>query len=178
MGTRGTLVFASVVVMAGCATGLPRCPEKGGPAWRVVESEHFVVLTDATSAKAAETAADLEYVRKALVQFLLPGGTGPAGRTPVFLLDGAGHFDAYFPGDLRGIYTELFFVPTIAMARRDAALSTATLIEHELTHYIVDRVISADRLPRWVAEGLASYTETITTRTFDVDEMVKTEGAF
>jgi hypothetical protein len=152
--------FFLLALTAGCATGLPRCPEKGGPAWRAVETEHFVVYTDATSTRAAEVAADLEYVRKALVQFLLPGGAGPAGQIPVVLMTGHGHFDEFFPKTVHGWYGDLFYQPTIMLADRQS-LSAATIIKHELTHFIVDGVVPGDYLPRWVSEGLASYTETM-----------------
>jgi hypothetical protein len=106
MTTRPLIML--LVLAGGCATtGLPPCPREGGPPWRIIESEHFDVYTDAGSARAADLAADLEFTRAALAQLLAPGWAGPRGRIPVLLLSGKRHFATFFPPGVEGGFTEV-----------------------------------------------------------------------
>ena len=156
----GGAVFVGLLV-AGCAsTGLPRCPKQGGPPWRAVESEHFTIYTDASSTKAASVAADLEFTRGALAHLLVPEWDGPAGRIPVVLLEGEGHFETFFQDGIVGLYTELFLQPLVVMDGA-SGISAQVLIKHELTHFLVDGYISLEHMPRWVGEGLATFFETM-----------------
>jgi hypothetical protein len=149
------------IVASGCATtGLPRCPREGGPPWRAVESEHFVVYTDGPSKKAAALARDLEFTRGALAHIMVPGWEGPPGQIAVVMLEGEGHFEVFFPGSIAGAYTQLLFQPLVLMDGA-SSLRSEVLIKHELTHYVVDGYIPLERMPRWVGEGLATFTETM-----------------
>jgi hypothetical protein len=149
------------ILASGCATtGLPRCPREGGPAWRAVESEHFVVYTDGSSEKAADIARDLEFTRAALAHFMVRGWKGPPGRIPVVALQGKAHFEAFFPPEIHGLYAEILLEPVVLM-KGASPLDSQTLIKHELNHYVVDAYISLGNLPRWVSEGLATFSETL-----------------
>ena len=44
------------------------CPAKGGPAWREVSSENFVLRSDLGPGAAEDMVQELEFVRAALVQ--------------------------------------------------------------------------------------------------------------
>lgn len=153
-------VLVAVVLATGCATGLPKCPTAGGPAWRAVQTDHFVVYTDGSSQQAKSIAADLEFARAALVEFMPRGWGDPPGTIPVVALHGDGHYEEFFPRSTAGIYTEAFLQPLIILGGR-RGLSNAVVVKHELMHYLLDAFIPAERLPRWVGEGLATFTETM-----------------
>ena len=163
MSTRplALLLLLFLFLASGCATtALPACPRDGGPRWRLIESEHFEVYTDAASARAADLAADLEFTRAALAQLLAPGWVGPLGRIPVLLLSGKGHFANFFPVGIEGAFTEVLMQPIVYMSGT-SSLSRQTLIKHELTHFLVDDYVRFEAMPMWVVEGLAAYFETL-----------------
>jgi hypothetical protein len=156
------LLAVAAILVSGCAGGLPTCPRKGGTAWRAVTTVHFEVLTDLDSASARASAQDFEYLRAAVAETLAPGWPGPAGRIRVILLatDHGDTFHKLYPADVRGYFTTYLRQPLIVMPTYGRRFDPSVIL-HDLTHYVLDGFIPVDRQPRWVAEGVASYTESV-----------------
>ena len=158
---RGPLVTLAlgVLVLGGCATAvrsLPvqRCPLEGGPAWRTLTSEHFVVHTNLDSAAAHAETQRLEQLRRAL---LLPFGPAfdPPGRIEVYLVGSAQEWRELM-GDRVGGFFVALGSPRIFMPANERGHVYA----HELTHHL--HAFVHPGAPRWLREGLAQYLETLT----------------
>ena len=66
-GTIGWLRVLLCLAAVGCG-GWPEVPSRGGPRWLSLTSEHFVLLTDATDARARALSTSLERQLHALCQ--------------------------------------------------------------------------------------------------------------
>jgi tetratricopeptide (TPR) repeat protein len=166
------LVLAVAVLGAGCAHVRPECAAHGGTAWQLVTSSHFSLITNLDVARAREAVLKLELARAAVLPVLQGSELSTAPLEVVLLQSGAqvadltGADDSFASEDWRG---------PLLVARDDAAiLASNPALEktvHELTHVLAGRVLR--RQPRWVAEGLASYLETVTV---DVQERTARRG--
>ena len=152
---RLALLVVALVACRGAA--LPKLPSQGGPAWIEVQSEHFTVWSDAPRARILKLVREMEHLRQVVL------GVGFAGTR----LD-----DRSFVIALRDEEEVGVFVPEqfVAFAFYGGALrqsgivmpadsSTSHIITHELVHVIAFNVIRHQ--PRWFAEGLAGFFETV-----------------
>jgi len=157
-GGRGIRMAALLlaVATATCAGHLPPCPAAGGPAWTELRSAHFRLRTDDKPADARAMLTDLEQLRAALLMAFGAPVDLDTGRLPVVVID-RGWTD-FAPRQVQGFSTGALFQPLIVMAR-GSALHQQELIKHELVHFLSDKVMTR-QLP-WMAEGLASYYQTI-----------------
>jgi hypothetical protein len=167
MSPRPWVVLAALV--AGCAT-IPPCPGQGGPAWREVTGQHFVLHTDLRAGKASEALTDLENLRAAILNAAFPrAGRAPGGQIPVILVDDDDHWREYFPHN-DGMFTEVLWQPLILM-RAGTGFNPQQIVKHELVHHLSRFYLP--KQPRWFAEGLATYFETLT---YDVEAKEVTFG--
>jgi hypothetical protein len=147
---------AGTLALAACGPAVPPLPRQGGPAWREYTSEHFTLWSDTTPARAHVLMRDMEDLRHAVIGIAFHGGG--AGRVLVIALRDEAETKAFMPGDFKAmasdpdsnIHQPLIMIP---------ADSYDEVVAHELTHTISQTVIRDQ--PRWFAEGLAKYFETI-----------------
>jgi hypothetical protein len=149
--------LAILALLAAChGPALPSIPSKGGPAWIEVQSEHFTVWTDASRGKAMQLVREMEHLRQVVI------GVGFGGT----------RVERAFVIALRDAEEVGVFVPEqfVAYAFYGGALKQSgivlpadsdekTVVTHELVHLVAFAAIKNQ--PRWFAEGLANFFETI-----------------
>jgi Flp pilus assembly protein TadD len=139
--------------LAGCAAGF-RCERSGGPPWRVLETDHFELVTDVPGRHARNLLRDLEVLRATLVTAVLDTAQEVPGRVRVVALRSAEELWELQPPPAAGFYAELRGTPTIVLQTALFNEQNA-ILAHELAHMITARVLL--RQPRWLSEGLAEY---------------------
>jgi tetratricopeptide (TPR) repeat protein len=163
-----------------------RSPAEGGPPWVEVETAHFRVITDGRLEDARRLAVECEQVRQAMLVGFWESRFDPPGKLEVVVLRNPDEL-ADFTGTAmvpRGPHAIVlgYFMPSVRPRivtglRRDrdapsltlppfqadveaAALAKESLVlRHELAHYLGEEVLL--RRPRWMAEGLATYLQTL-----------------
>jgi len=157
---RACLAAAVTAALAGCATSRPsfRCEANGGPAWRAVYSEHFVVVTDLDSDDARDLARELDRVRTGVASSLFRNRHDPPVRPTVIAFRSTSDFESFAPGEAAAYYASGASDPKIVMP---GSLGTEQrrVLAHELAHHVASYVLL--RNPRWLSEGLATWAETI-----------------
>lgn len=135
--------------------------------WRRLRSEHFVLTTDHSEENARRSLRSLEQTRSMLLSGVW-GSSTLAGsvRTQVLVLSHDTDFERYFGRTVTGLATELGGVPTILLygrpdrwTRGSIYSGTTSVLKHELTHQLANAIYG--RQPRWFAEGLAQFAETL-----------------
>jgi hypothetical protein len=147
---------ALAALLSSCGPAIPSLPSKGGPAWRELTTEHFTLWTDTSLSRARQLMRDMEDLRHVVIGIAFRGGG--EGRVLVIALRDDDEVRAFLPGDFKAIAsdtTTAVFQPMIMIP----ADSHDEVVAHELTHTISQTVIP--KQPRWFAEGLAKYFETI-----------------
>jgi hypothetical protein len=144
---------------SGCASArLALCPAKGGPEWRELVTDHFVVRTNLPSRRAAKLAGRLERMRTAVAVSLGVDSVQP-GRVEVIAFRTTPEFKSFAPSRSSGYYLRYAGgPPRIVLTARVRAQQRA-LLAHELTHHFLSATFW--RQPRWLAEGLAVYLESL-----------------
>jgi tetratricopeptide (TPR) repeat protein len=173
------LLFA---LAGGCAhSSAFRCPAEGGPPWVEVESDHFVVKTDASEAAAERAVRELEAMRMAQLA-AWDGAFDPPGRLEVVVLRSPAELDEIVDPALRRSFTRVagYYVPgarprvvsgllldreapslVLPWFQREreesASALESSILAHELAHHLIGQVLL--RQPPWLGEGLAQYLE-------------------
>lgn len=151
------LAGLSAGLAAGCAA-IPDCPARGGPDWRELRSEHFILNTDMRAGKAEDALRELEHLRAAVLAAAFPTARRqPTGRIPVIIVDDRIHWMEYFPRN-DGVFTHALWQPLIIMYGGNS-LEREETIKHELVHYLSRFYLRHQ--PRWLAEGLATFFESL-----------------
>lgn len=160
---KSNMVWACLSLMAatGCAGSRALCPQEGGRPWSEVESAHFRIQTNLSPDAATATALELEKYRRAL---LLAWGPDfdPPGTVEVILVRNQSELNEFTQGHAAGFAGSTERGPLLVMAGNGFVLDDSPDLRiqtHELAHYLSRFVLL--RQPRWVAEGLAQYLETI-----------------
>jgi hypothetical protein len=147
-------------LLSACAHGPATTARSDG--WHEVRTTHFHLFADAPAPRAQEMALHLESLRSALLQGFPAGLTTPL---PVEVVVFASRDDlSWFVTPRQLGYTrysdsELRIVMSAEAFGEGESQFTAT-VAHELTHYLSQYAIKQQ--PRWVAEGLATFMETLT----------------
>jgi hypothetical protein len=161
------LLLIAAGVLGGCAGKLPPCPAAGGPAWRELTGAHFRLRTEADPDTALAALRDLEQFQAALLTVFRASDLR-TGRIPVIVVrDG---WEAFSDLQLAGWFTRVLFQPLVVM-RADSQLGRQDIIKHELVHYLSAKVMPIQ--PLWLAEGLATYFQTLD---YDADKGEVTVG--
>jgi tetratricopeptide (TPR) repeat protein len=151
--------LAALLLAAGCAGPLraSECVAHGGRDWYELTSEHFIVQTDADLREAVAAVERLEDLRRALL-LGWSGGFDPADTTRVIMLRDPRVLEEI--GNVGGFTSpaEAGRRATLVIPVPKAGVSTI-VAAHELTHRI--SFDAFPRLPLWLAEGLATYFETV-----------------
>jgi hypothetical protein len=158
------VIWAVLAAVCGCAhqrdERLPAAgarPAAAASAWRVIESQHFAVRTDAAPSAYLPLIQRLEDVHQALSATFFAGV--PLPRVQVLLFARARDYRAVAPDNLVGFFTSsidgfedgLLVFP--AEGRDFAAV--ASTAAHELAHQFLHAV--GERIPTWLHEGFAKY---------------------
>lgn len=145
----------------GCATpGLTfRCPARGGPEWRELSNEHFVLRTDLPRAEAAALVERLERMRAAVSAALFAGAPAVPGRVEVIAFRSAEEYRPFAPEGANGYYLRYAGGPPRIVLSGDVTPAQRALLAHELGHHFLSGTFR--RQPRWFAEGVAVYLESL-----------------
>lgn len=152
------------LLLAGCAHTRAECSVHGGPAWREITSEHFLVSTDLEPAAARAAALELEKARKALL-LAMNTRVDPPERLTAIVLRSRSEL-AEFRDHILGFMTFDDRGPLIVVAGTAYFVESAPdlrVVTHEMTHLFAAH--SFARQPRWFSEGLAGYLETMLSNT-------------
>ena len=158
-----------LIALSGACAGTSACPAQGGPIWRELRTEHFVLSTDLRPEQARETATTLETLQAAVLEGVFPGApTRPRGRLAVIVV--AHQNWEEYSDRFAGVFARPLGRPLIAM-RASHPIEEDLLIKHELVHYLSEFYVP--RQTRWLAEGVASYFESLS---YDLDARTVTFG--
>ncbi|MCI0573745.1 MAG: hypothetical protein L0Y66_23665 [Myxococcaceae bacterium] len=155
------LVVAAVLAASGCATLRAECPVHAGPTWREVESEHFRIQTDLGAGAARVAAEELERYRRALMS-TFSSEIAPPGKVQVVLLRSRLELSELIGDRYLGVTSRTHTRLRLALsgdAGQPGAGAFPTVVRHELAHYLMSSAFPHP--PRWFAEGMAKYLETI-----------------
>jgi len=156
----------TLLVWAACGAATLPLPSKGGPAWRELTSEHFTLWTDAEPARAHALIRELDRLSQVITAVAFPSAPANARGLVIALRDfdelrmfvtGAG-VGGYAAPPVRPFWQPMIVMPAYAVYADETVV-------HEVTHLISRMVIH--RQPRWLAEGMAKYFETLQ---FNLDE--------
>jgi hypothetical protein len=131
---------------------------KPGP-WRELTSEHFTIWTDTSAERARVLVPTLENFRQVVVGVSAFNET--KGKTFVIAFDSLDEVHTYVPVQFIAeawAATSVLRQPVIVLAA-ESLEDDRSIVTHELTHAITFNVI--ENQPRWFAEGIASYFETV-----------------
>jgi len=152
-------LLAVLLCLTGCASvRMARCPAQGGPEWRELVTDHFVVRTNLPTRRAAKLAGRLERMRAAVAASLGVEAVQP-GRVEVIAFRSAAEYRAFAPLHADGYYLRYSGGPPRIVMSARAGPSERALLAHELTHHFLSGAFW--RQPRWLSEGLAVYMEAI-----------------
>lgn len=126
------------------------------------ESEHFVLRGDLGEEAARAALLNLEQVRAALLTGTWHAQTQPPVKTHVILLANELELSGYVRNGVLGYAASDPFEAPLLVASAGTRLDELAVLKHELAHHIDNAFLL--RQPRWLAEGLASYLETVTLR--------------
>jgi hypothetical protein len=147
----GALLLAAV----GCGHGAGGGASARNP-WKVVESAHFLVHTDAEPADYAPVIERLEDVHEALSATYFDGV--PVARVDALLFAKQRDFAAVAPENLTGFYStqvEGFADGLMVFSSEGDLEAVGATAAHELAHRFLQEL--SDRVPIWLHEGFAKY---------------------
>ncbi|HEY6912020.1 MAG TPA: energy transducer TonB [Myxococcales bacterium] len=145
-----------LVLAAACAHGpRPIVPSE----WHELRTEHFTLRTDLPLEDARRTAVDLEEVRQGLLAAGWHAAKVSPGRTQVIELASDREMQEYAIKGLEGFVTGDAFNEPIMVINGSQDAHDQRFLKHELAHVITNGFLV--RNPRWVAEGIACYLETL-----------------
>jgi tetratricopeptide (TPR) repeat protein len=148
--------------------GASASADKGSTGWMEVRTEHVTLKTDLSPEQARRAALAVERTRAALLAAAWGGAKLQAEPIEVVVFANQQDFLRYFGRNITGLFTHGEFPPTAFLYgppdkwERRATLAleeTTSVLKHELVHHLAAFVYR--RQPRWFAEGLAQYLETL-----------------
>jgi tetratricopeptide (TPR) repeat protein len=152
---------AALVALGGCATTSRafQCPTSGGPPWRELTSDHFVLRTDLPEPEAGQLLGKVERLHAAIAAGL-PGATEPpSGRSEVIAFRTLEEFRPFSPDRALGYYVRYEGGPPRIVVPGEIGPWQHGMLAHEITHDFLANAYQ--RQPRWFAEGLAVYMESV-----------------
>ena len=162
-GAMRTWILGLVLVLVACGAPpvpVPPVPSRGGPAWTELTSAHFTMWTDASPGRGRELLRQLEHLRQVVLGVAFP--RAPAeGKSLVIAFRNAEEVGAYVPAQFTAYAWSGrggIFQPLIVL-NADPDVTDTRIVTHELAHIISYAVIPDQ--PRWFAEGLAGFFETV-----------------
>src|SRR5262245_24480657 len=153
-------VIAALLGLGACGAAIPPVHGKGGPAWVELTSEHFTVWTDGDLERVREHVREMEYLRRLVVGVMFPSAPA-SGRMLVIALRDDDELTAFAPTGA----PRPFAISARPALRQPLIVMSAfsnhanDVLAHELTHVISFGVLQNQ--PRWLAEGMAQFFETV-----------------
>jgi tetratricopeptide (TPR) repeat protein len=129
------------------------------PAFIELESEHFRLRTDLSEPEGRETIAQLELVRAALISASWHNAHPFPGRLQVVQLQGKRELEEFAAPGIDGFVAVDAFGERLLAMSAEQSPEEQTVLKHEMAHVISNEFLV--RNPRWVAEGIACYLETL-----------------
>jgi len=162
----GRLLLVGLALLAAGGRARAAGTESG---WREVRTPHVVLLTDLGPADARRAALAVERTRAAMLATAWQGArlTQPDHIEVVVFASGL-DFERHFGRSIAGVTTTGRYPPRVTLYgtperwERRASLSleeSTSVLKHELAHHLAAYFYR--RQPRWFAEGLAQFLETI-----------------
>ncbi len=139
------LLAVALALAGGCApwTRAFRCPARGGPAWRELASDHFVLRTDMSGADAATLLGRLERMRAA-VSAALPEAPPTPGRIEVIAFRSSAEYEEFAPDGASGYYLRNEGGPPRIVMAGAIGPAQRALLAHELTHHFLAGALRGD----------------------------------
>ena len=150
-------LFTSLLI-GGCAHAID-CPKRGGPAWTEWSSEHFTVRTDLDELEGRAFVVRLERSRAALLAAAWRGSPTPPGRVPVIVLRQRSELARFAHDSIRGFVTSDLIGQRMMVVSDEGRREGEVVLRHEIAHLLAGAFLL--RQPHWLAEGLATFLETI-----------------
>ena len=156
---RGSVL--GMLVLAATATA-------GETGWREIQAPHVKLRTDLGSGDAREAALTVERYRAEIIAAAWPRASFPPGDViEMTVLANGVDFERYFGRTIAGSFFHdvpphaiMYGSPDRWEKRATLRLSeTNSILKHELTHHLAAMVFK--RQPKWFAEGLAQFLETV-----------------
>jgi len=147
----GSVIALLVLVAVGCAT-VPPCPAKGGPAWREITSDHFVLRSDLTEPRALAVVKTLEDTRTAILAGVWRGAPTSPERIQAIALSSLIEVAAYVGRDFAGVHIHRPPFPRMLVAS-DLESDRGIGVKHELAHHLSFELLPLQ--PAWFSEGQA-----------------------
>jgi tetratricopeptide (TPR) repeat protein len=164
---RAWTAIALAVALCGCATAGSkafRCPAEGGPQWRELTSEGFVLQTSLDLPEAAAVIGQLERMRARLIQVMsVKPGAGQA-RLQVIAFPNRVQLEEYLPVESKGaaaVFRRDPFGREWILLAGDLGKEQQRAIAHEVSHFLLFAAVV--RQPRWFGEGMATLLEAAVT---------------
>jgi tetratricopeptide (TPR) repeat protein len=153
-------VAVALVAEIGCATSAAFvCPSRGGPAWRDIGSDHFVLRTDLEVGEASKLLARLERLRTAVVSALFDEVPASQSGVEVVAFRTEAEYRAFAPPGVDAYYLRSAGGPPRIVLSGQLDGRQRAMLAHELTHHYLSSVFL--RQPRWFSEGLATLMEPV-----------------
>ncbi|MGA8890780.1 MAG: DUF1570 domain-containing protein [Anaeromyxobacteraceae bacterium] len=152
-------VAALLLPAASLAATSFTCAAKGGPEWRIYESEHVLLRTDLSPSRAEEMVRELELARAAVLQAMFSKPPPIPGQVHAIAFSSDSEFWEVAPDHAAAYVTTIDgFTPLVVLPGTLQA-ATRTLLIHELTHHLSSFPLL--RKPMWLNEGFAMYLESM-----------------
>lgn len=151
---------SAVVLCCACQAAVPEVPGKGGPPWTELTSAHFIVWTDASIEDGRKLIGVMENLRQILFGVSVFNPTTDA-KAIVIAMRTQREVDPYVRRDIGAVAWSPQFplYQSAILLAVDRLDYDRRLVTHELTHVISYNALPIQ--PRWFAEGVASYFETM-----------------
>jgi tetratricopeptide (TPR) repeat protein len=150
----------AAVLLALLAAACARELRSANPdAWLELQSEHFNLRTDLPELSARRAIGDLELIRNALLAAGWHGKTSSPARIGVVVLASEKELHEFLNSHVAGVATTDAFGERIILVSVSGSLLESDYVKHEVTHALTAEYLVSE--PRWVAEGIACYLETL-----------------
>jgi Flp pilus assembly protein TadD len=146
-----------------------RCPSEGGTPWVELKSTNFTLLTDLPPTEADKAVTYLEQTRSALLAAVWPGVPDTPDDARVVVLSDPRDYDVLLDRRVQGLALSgqgrtsvLLYGRPDSWEHREvlnSQVGASSVLKHELAHMLSARYLA--RQPRWLAEGLAEFLETL-----------------
>ncbi len=149
---------ASLRARPGAVLPAVRCSIPNAEAWREYRSAHVVLSTDASRERAAALVAELERLHAYVVAALFGPDVDVPGRVRAVAFANIGQYQRIAPDQASGFTRNDGWQLTVVFPFEGLA-PVAETIAHELAHDAAWHHFP--RQPRWFAEGLAMFVESV-----------------
>ena len=127
--------------------------------WIELQTQHFLLRTDLDESRAREVVQQLELVRASLIDVAWHAQKPMQGRLTVVALADSDEFHELVREGVEGFVTADAFGADLVVMSAERPPEELLVLKHEMAHVLSNEFLL--RSPRWVAEGIACYLETL-----------------